>query len=85
VHDLALQVGQVDLVVVDQGDAADAARCQVERGGRTEAAGTDDEGVRVEQALLALDAELVQQDVARIAQELGVVHRTGPIISWPAP
>jgi hypothetical protein len=30
--------------------------------------------VRIEQALLALDADLVEQDVALISQQLVVVH-----------
>jgi hypothetical protein len=47
VRDLALQVGEVDRVVVDQRDAADAGRAQVQRHRRAQAAGADDQGVRV--------------------------------------
>jgi hypothetical protein len=39
VEDLALQVGGVDLVHVDDADRADAGRGEVQRGGRPEAAG----------------------------------------------
>jgi hypothetical protein len=74
VGDLALQVGQVDGVVVDQGDPADAGRAEVQRDRRAQPAGADHERVRCEQTLLAFDAELVEQDVARVAQQLFVVH-----------
>ena len=72
--DLALQVGEVDLVVVAQGDAADAAGCQVERDGRAQPAGADHQRVRREQFLLAVDADLRQQDVPAVAQQLLVVQ-----------
>ena len=72
--DLALQVGEVDLVVVDQGDPADAGRAEVERHRRAEAAGADHQRVGGSEALLAFDADVVEQDVARIAQQLVVGH-----------
>ena len=36
-----------------------------------------EQGVRAQQALLAFHAKLVEQDVARVAQQLGVVHAVG--------
>jgi hypothetical protein len=75
VEDLALQVGEVDLVGVREREAPDAARGEVERGRAAEAARADDERVRRAQALLALDAELGPQDVAAVAEELLVVQR----------
>jgi len=42
---LALQVGELDLIGVDDGDAADASTRQVEQGGCTEATGTDHQGM----------------------------------------
>jgi hypothetical protein len=74
VGNLALQVGHVHGIVVHQGDAADAGRAQVQRGRRAQAACADDEHMRCQDALLAFDADLVQQDVARVAQQLIVVH-----------
>jgi hypothetical protein len=68
--DLPLQVRQIDRVAVDQRDAADAGAAQVQRRRRTQAAGADDERVRRAQTLLALDTDLVEQDVARLAQQL---------------
>ena len=73
--DLALQVGEVDAVVVDDRDAADAGRAEVQRHRRAEAAGADHQRVRGEQPPLALDADVVEQEVARVAQQVVVVHR----------
>jgi hypothetical protein len=73
-HDLALQVGEIDHVVVAQGQPADATRSQVKCHRRAESTGADDERMRVEQLLLAVDFNLGQQDVAAIAQELVIVH-----------
>ena len=70
VDHLALQVREVDLVVVDDAERADAGRGEVERGRRAEAAGAEQQHLRVEQLLLALDADLGDQQVARVAVAL---------------
>ena len=75
-RDLALQVGQVHRVVVHQRDTAHAGRAQVQRHRRAQAARADHQGMRGEQTFLAFDADFLEQDVARIAQQLVVVHRT---------
>jgi hypothetical protein len=77
VGDLALQVGEIDGVGVDDRQRADAGAGEVERRRRAEAAGADHERLRAEQALLALDADAVEEDVARIAQELRVAQAVG--------
>ena len=64
VDHLALQVGEVDDVVVDDPERADAGRREVQRGRRAEAAGAEQQHLRVEQLLLALDPDLVEQQVA---------------------
>ena len=69
-HDLALQVGEVDAVAVADGDAAHAARGEVEQRRGAEAARADHERVGGEEALLRFLAELVQQQVAAVAQAL---------------
>ena len=74
VRDLALQVGEVHHVVVDQRDAAHAGGAEVQRHRRAEAACADHDRVRGEQALLPFHADLLQQDVARIAKQLFVGH-----------
>ena len=78
VQDLPLQVGEVDRVAVGEQDPADAGRGEIERRRRAEAAGADHQRVRAEQALLPLDADLVEQDVAAVAQQLVVVHVAHP-------
>jgi hypothetical protein len=79
VGDLALQVGEVDLVVVHQRDVADAGSGQVQRDRGAQSAGADHQGVAGTDARLAVDAEFLKQDVARIAQQVVVVHaRSGP-------
>jgi hypothetical protein len=49
-----------------QRDAADAGAGQVQRRRRAQAAGAHHQRVAAEQPLLAFDAQLVQQDVARL-------------------
>ena len=70
VQDLALQVGLVDHVHVDDAERADAGRGQVERGRRAEAAGAEQQHLDVEQLQLALLAHLGQQQVALVAVAL---------------
>ncbi len=67
---LALEVREVDHVVVDEPDRADAGRGQVERRRRAEAAGAEQQHLRVEQLELALEADLGHEDVARVALAL---------------
>ena len=82
-NDLAMQVAQVDRVVVDDADPADAGGGEVERGGAAEAARTDDQRVRGAQLLLSFDPDLRQQDVPAIAEKLLVVQ--GVRGSYPRP
>ena len=70
VDHLALEVGEVDDVVVDDAERADAGGGEVERGRRAEAAGAEQQHLRVEQLLLALGADLGDQQVARVAVAL---------------
>ena len=75
VGNLALQVGQVHRIVVDDGDAPDTAGGQVQRCGCAQAACTQDQHVGGQDALLTFDADVIEQDVARIAQQLFVLHK----------
>jgi hypothetical protein len=75
--DLALQVAEIHRVVVAQGQLPDPAGGQIQRRWRTQSAHADDQYFGVQQALLALDTDLVQQDMATIAQQLLVVHAVG--------
>jgi hypothetical protein len=66
VQDLALQVGEVDLVGVGERQAPDAGGGQVEGRGAAEAARADNQNVRRAQPLLPLDPDLGEQDMAAI-------------------
>ena len=75
VRNLPLQVGQVDPIRVTDHQFADAGTREVERDRRTQPPGPDQQNPAVEQALLAVDPDLVEQDVAAVAGELVVIHR----------
>ena len=76
VDDLALQVRVVDDVRVDDPERADAGRREVERRGRAEAAGADQEHLRREQPSWPGLADLGDQDVPAVAAALvGVEDR----------
>ncbi len=64
---LALQVRGVDDVVVDEPDLADPGGRQVQPGRRPEAARAEQEHLRVEHLHLPLEADLGNEDVARVA------------------
>ena len=74
-QDLALQVGEVDRIAIGQQDASDTGAGQVERRRRTQSASAHDQRGGAEQPLLGLDPDLVEQDVAAVAEQLLVVHR----------
>ena len=84
VHDLALQVRLVDDVGVDDAERADAGGCEVERRGRAEPAGADEQDARVEQALLPFLADLGDEQVAAVARALlRRERRAGSVTSKP--
>ena len=74
VGDLPLQVGQVHCVVVHQGDGAHARGRQIQSRCTAQAASPQHQGVAVQELGLSFIAQFIQQNVARIAQQLGVIH-----------
>jgi hypothetical protein len=74
VEDLALQVGEVDLVRIGDGQAPDARGSEVERRRAAEPSRADDQRARRAQPLLPLDPDLGEQDVPRVAEELLIVQ-----------
>jgi hypothetical protein len=74
VQDLALQVGEVDLVGVGEGEASDSGGGEIERRRAAEAARADDQRARGAQLLLSFNADLRQQNVPAIAEKLLVVN-----------
>jgi hypothetical protein len=85
IQDLALQVGEVDLVGVGEGELAEAARGEVEGCRAAEAAGADDQRGRRPQPLLPLDPDLGKEDVAAVAEELLIVQFSWAWSSSPRP
>ena len=78
VDDLALQVADVDRVVVHEADRADAGRREVHRRRRSQAAGADAEHARGLEPLLPFDAHLGQRQVPAVSQHLVARELTGP-------
>ena len=77
VQDLPLEIGEVDLVGIDQREAADAGRGEVERCRTAQPARADDQRVGGAQLLLSLDPDLRQQNVPAVAEKLLVVQVSG--------
>ena len=76
VRDLTLQVGQVNVIVVHQGQPADTGAAQIQRDRGSQAARADQQHAARCDALLAFHTDLVEQDMARIAQQVSVVHQS---------
>ena len=72
--DLALQVGQLHAVVVDDADGADAGRGEIQHQRAAQPAGADHQHARGLQLGLADAADLGQQDVARVTLDFGFVE-----------
>ena len=70
VDDLALQVGLVDDVVVDDAERADAGGGEVEQRGAAESAGADHEHLGVLEALLPGHADVGNDQVTAVATYL---------------
>ena len=73
-QDLALQIGEIDGIAIGERDVPGAPRGEVHGRRRAQAAGADHQCMCGQQPFLALDAELGQQDMPAIAQQLVVVH-----------
>src|SRR5712672_3905149 len=84
--DLALQVGEIDLIVVDHAQSADAGGSEILQEWCAEPARTDHQHARGDQPRLAHAADLRQHDVARVAADLRLgefgQRRHGPLIAW---
>ena len=86
-EDLALQVRRVDGVGVDDPERAHAGRGEVQRGGRAEPAGAEQQHAGVEELGLPGLADLGEQEVARVAvAALGIEHaRDDPLVAAGLP
>jgi hypothetical protein len=77
VDDLTLQIRLLDDVVVHDADRADPGRGQVEQRWRAETACADHQHPRILEPLLAVDAEIGEEEVAAIAGHLIGVQLAG--------
>src|SRR5262249_36935973 len=69
-HDLPLQIGEIDPVGIGDADRPNTGGGEVEEHRRAEAAGADDEDARGEELRLPLLADLVEDQVAGVALKL---------------
>src|SRR6202034_3551811 len=77
VDNLALQVGLVDHVEVDDAERAAPGRGQVQQGGRAEAAGSNDQDLGVLQPLLPGHADVRDDQVTGVTPDLVDGQRFG--------
>ncbi len=85
VEDLTLEVREIDRVGIAQGHGADACRDQELGRGRTEPSGADDEHVGGGEALLRVDAELLEEHVPAVAKKRRIIHagQDSKARGWP--
>ena len=76
VQKLALQIGEIDGIAVAYRQRPHAAGGEEQRRRTAQAARADNQRVSAQPFLLSFDADFGQQDVAAIAEELLVVHRS---------
>jgi hypothetical protein len=67
---LALEVGEVDRIELDEPQRADASRRKIERNGRPKTTGTNEEHTRPLKCTLAAFSDLRKENVAAVANEL---------------
>src|SRR5690606_1305082 len=85
VDDLALEVTERHRVVVDDAERADAGCREIQRYRRAKAAGADDQHARSLQFLLALPADVLEDEVALVAGDLFGCESHARIYSPPEP
>ena len=78
---LTLQVGKIDLVSIDNTDGAHTGSSKVQGRRCTQATGANDKDAGIQELLLPLDANLLQDNVARIALKLFIrkSHAIAPL------
>ena len=85
VQNLALQVGHIDAVEIGQMQLAHSRGGQVQRHRRAQPAKPDDERTAVFERQLALDIDLLQQNLSAVAQQFQIgQHGSRPSVmrSW---
>ena len=67
VDDLALQVAEVNHIGIHDTDMSHASRSEVEGNWGTQASGTNDEHLGIEELFLSLEAYILKEDVAAVS------------------
>src|SRR5918999_3840382 len=80
--DLALQVGLVDSVELDDAQGADSGRGEIEQGGTAQTAGANDQHPGVLQPLLSLHADVGNDEVPAVAAYLVDGQLSGGLDQW---
>jgi hypothetical protein len=78
VQGLARQIRDLDKIGIGEQQPADAARGQIHRRRRTQPSQTNHQSLRRAQSLLPVDIDERHEDVAAVAQQIGVIHRAAP-------
>jgi len=74
VQNLPLQIAEFDHIVIRQDDVPYPRRSEIQRHGRPQAPGPDDQDAGGQKAFLPLDSQLIQQDVPGIAHQPRIVE-----------
>ena len=69
-EDLALEVGEVDAIVIDETDFADAGGGEIHRDGRAETSGPEAEDTRGLEAALAFGTDFGEGEMAGVTRTL---------------
>ncbi len=80
VEDLALEVREVETIIVDDADVTDPGGSQVQQCRRPEASGTDDKDPGRLETFLSRAADLLKEDVPRVAAEFFPAKQNGLVV-----
>src|SRR4029077_18779688 len=82
VKNLPLQIGQIDIVEIDDAEGPDAGGCQIKRGRRSKSSGADAQDARSFESILTLGCNLGHYEVTRVALQFFNVQsdRTAAIV-----
>ena len=80
---LALQIGEVNNIEIDNAERSDAGRSQIERQRRAQTAGADAQHLGLLQLELPLHADFGHDEVPRVAQDLVVAEPSATAFCLP--
>jgi hypothetical protein len=80
-QNLALQVSEIHFIPIGQHQGAHTSGGKITRSRRTQTACTHDQHARLVDGLLPFNADLRQQNMPAVAQQLLVIHGIAPCLS----